>query len=115
MGKVIESLIYLTLIWGLPVFMGGRAYLKMNAEDKKSAMSDFKSSRFIFTIGFIAMGGFIGHVGFLFSVRTLEVFGFSLFILGGIISVISMWKDNKVRSVSILVVISFSVFLYFYW
>ncbi|MBU9675191.1 hypothetical protein KQ939_00020 [Planococcus sp. CP5-4] len=115
MGKGLESLIYLMLFWGMPAFMGVRAYLKMNPEDKKSAMSDFKSHRFIFTLGFITIGGFVSHVGFLFSIRAIEVLGIILFISGGIITVISMWKDSKVRSFSILVVISFPIFLYYYW
>lgn len=109
---MVEGFMYLLLLWGLPAFMVVRGYLKMDAEDKSSAMSDFKSPRFIFTFGFVLAGAFFAHAGLLFNMRTIQVAGFSLLMLGGILSVISIWKESKVRSVSILVVLSLAIFIY---
>ena len=68
-----DSLVPFIIMWGIPTFMVVRAYLKMNPDDQKSAINDFKSSRFIFTIGFIVIGAFLAHLGFLFSVSIIEM------------------------------------------
>ena len=83
-------------MWGIPTFMVVRAYLKMNIEDRKSAINDFKSSRFIFTIGFILIGAFLAHVGFLFSVSIIEFIGVVFFALGE--SFLHLIHGRKVKS-----------------
>ncbi|MFJ7973764.1 hypothetical protein [Psychrobacillus sp. NPDC096389] len=102
-----DPLIPLILIWGIPVFMVVRSYLKMNTDDKKSAINDFRSSRFILTIGFIVMGAFLAHLGTLFSISIMELLGIGLFALGGFLSAIDMWNKNKIKSVILLVLIAF--------
>ena len=82
----------------------------MNADDKKSAFNDFKSRRFIFTIGFIVIGAFFAHLGILFTIRIIEVIGIAFFALGGIFSIFDMWKVNKI-SVFILVLVSVIIFV----
>ena len=77
-----DSLVPFIIMWGIPTFMVVRAYLKMNPDDQKSAINDFKSSRFIFTIGFIVIGAFLAHVGFLFSVSIIEIDWTCLLCLG---------------------------------
>ena len=79
-----DSLVPFIIMWGIPTFMVVRAYLKMNPDDQKSAINDFKSSRFIFTIGFIVIGAFLAHLGFLFSVSIIKFVGLVFFALGGI-------------------------------
>lgn len=112
MEEGISSLIYLILIWGIPAFVMVRGYLKMNPEDQKSAMSDFKSNSLIFSIVLIATGGFLWHAGTLFAIRAIEIPGFILLIIGGMGAVLKLWKDSKWRSISILVVISLGAYLY---
>ena len=51
-----DSLVPFIIMWGIPTFMVVRAYLKMNPDDQKSAINDFKSHHFILTIGFLVMG-----------------------------------------------------------
>lgn len=53
-----ESLIPFIIIWGLLAFMVVRSYFKMNTDDKESAINDFRSCRFVLTIGFTVMGAF---------------------------------------------------------
>ena len=88
-----------------------RAYLKMNTDDRKSAFNDFKSARFIFTIGTIVIGAFLAHLGFLFSVSIIEMIGLVFFALGGIFSAFDTWKKSKIKSVFILVLISVAIYL----
>ena len=107
----IDSLVPFVIMWGIPTFMVVRGYLKMNADDKKSAFNDFKSRRFIFTIGFIAIGAFFAHLGILFTIRIIEVIGIAFFALGGIFSIFDMWKVNKIKSVFILVLVSVIIFV----
>ena len=112
MSVDIDSLVTFIIMWGIPTFMVVRAYLKMNIEDQKSAMNDFKSSRFISTIGFIVIGAFLAHVGFLFSVSIIEMIGIVFFFaLGGIFSAFNTWKKSKIKSVFILVLISVAISL----
>ncbi|MFB5088173.1 hypothetical protein PGC35_13350 [Psychrobacillus sp. PGGUH221] len=102
-----DSLIPFIIIWGIPAFMVVRGYLKMNTEDKKSAINDFRSRRFILTIGFIVMGAFFAHLGSLFAIRMMELIGYVFLALGGFLSAINMWNKNKIKSVIILVLIAF--------
>ncbi|UJL45258.1 hypothetical protein KFZ58_12655 [Virgibacillus sp. NKC19-16] len=59
------------IMWGVATFMVVRAYLKMGKEDRMSAMKDFMSSNFIFTIGFLAIGAFLATFGNTFSLNTI--------------------------------------------
>lgn len=95
----------------IPTFMDVRAYLKINTDDKKSAMSDFKSRHFILTIGFLLMGAFFAQIGSIFSISILKVMGIALLILGGFFSTLDMCKKSKIRSIFILVLLSFVIFL----
>jgi hypothetical protein len=101
-----DSLAIFIIMWGIPTFMVVRGYLKMNADDRKSAFNDFKSRRFIFTIGLMVMGAFFAHLGTLFAIRVMEVIGLAFFALGGVFSIFDMWKKNKIKSVFILVLVA---------
>ena len=88
-----------------------RSYFKMNTDDKESAINDFRSCRFVLTIGFTVMGAFFAHLGSLIAIWTIELIGIVFFALGGILSAINMWNKNKSRSVIILVLIAFVVII----
>ena len=111
MNVNIDSLVPFIIMWGIPTFMVVRAYLKMNPDDQKSAINDFKSHHFILTIGFLVMGAFIRHLGILFNINTIEVIGIAFFALGGIFSAFDTWKKSKIKSVFILVLISVAISL----
>lgn len=83
-----------------------RSFLKMNNDDRKSALDDFKSFRFITTTGFILIGAFLTHIGFLIAIRIIEVIGIVFFALGGILSVTYMWNKSKTKSVILLAIIA---------
>ncbi|MGE7094309.1 hypothetical protein ACQKII_23340 [Lysinibacillus sp. NPDC048646] len=105
------SLVIFVIIWGIPTFMVVRGYLKMNPDDKKSAMHDFRSRHFIVTIGFIVIGYFLTHVGTLFAVSIIQIIGVTLMILGGILSMLTRWKKSKISSMLILVVLSIVIYI----
>lgn len=106
-----DSLVTFIIMWGVPTFMVVRAYWKMDTEDKKSVIHDFSSRRFITTMGFMVIGIFMTHVGSLLSVSTMKVIGIILLILAGIFSVFNMWKESKMKSLCILVLLSVIIFL----
>ncbi|MGE6376395.1 hypothetical protein [Peribacillus muralis] len=114
MNLNIDSLVTFILIWGIPAFMVTKSYLKMHTDDKKSAINDFKSRGFIFTIGFIVIGTLFTHLGNLFAISIIKVIGISFFILGGIFSMIDMWRKSKMKSLLILVLLSVVIFLNIY-
>ncbi|AST94264.1 hypothetical protein BC6307_07345 [Sutcliffiella cohnii] len=106
-----DSLVTFIIMWGIPIFMVFRGYFKLDTDDKKSAMKDFRSKRFILTIGFIVGGVFLTHLGVLFAINILKGIGIAILIIGGIFSTIEMWKESKIKSVPILILVSFVVLI----
>lgn len=98
-------------MWGIPTFMVVRAYLKMNPDDQKSAINDFKSRDFILTIGFLGMGAFVRHLGVLLTVQFMEIIGVAFFALGGLFSATDLWKKSKWKSGIILVIVATLTFV----
>src|SRR5699024_12702595 len=76
--------------------------MKMHAEDRESAIDDFKTPNFIFTIGFLVVGAFLATLGNAFTVYIIKAVGIVFSGLGGITSFIFMWRENKIKSISIL-------------
>ncbi|MBT2570029.1 hypothetical protein [Planococcus sp. ISL-110] len=107
----IDSLVTFLFIWGTPLVLMSWAYLKMDADDRKSAMNDFKSRRFIVTIGSVTFGAFLIHLGSVLSVQLLETIGLFILALGGIFSIITTWKSSKGRSLLIFALICFMIYL----
>lgn len=106
-----DSLVTFIIMWGIPFFMVARGFLKMNSEDKKSVIIDFTSHTFISTIGFIVIGGFFIHVGTLLGIAIIKFIGIVLLTLGGIFSVLDLWRDSKVKSILILILVSAVIFI----
>ena len=106
-----DSLVTFIIMWGIPIFMVARGFLKMNSEDKKSVIIDFTSRRFISTIGFMVIGGFFIHLGTLLGVAIIKFIGIVLLTLGGISSVLDSWRDSKVKSIVILILVSSVIYL----
>jgi hypothetical protein len=107
-----DSLVTVFLLWGMPVFMVMRAYLKMSGDVKKEALSDFRTPRFIFTIGFMVTGAFAAYAGMLFSTNSLRYIGTSLLIIGLVVSSFQTWKFSKERSAYMLLIGTFLIFLF---
>lgn len=106
-----DSLVTFIIIWGIPIFMVVRGYMKMDKGDKKSAMNDFRSRRFIITFGFLVLGTFFAHVGKLLSINTIQVIGIVLLIVGGISTTLDIWKKSKIKSMITVFLVTFVVFL----
>ncbi|XXM72438.1 hypothetical protein ACQ0QQ_00615 [Lysinibacillus sphaericus] len=96
--KFLDSLVTFFLLWGIPAFMLVRAYSKMRRDEKKEALRDFRTPRFIFTIGFMVTGAFAAHAGMLLSTNMLRYIGTSLLIIGLVVSALQTWKFSKGRS-----------------
>lgn len=107
-----DSLVTVFLLWGIPAFMVVLAYLKMSGDEKKEALSDFRTPRFIFTIGFMVTGAFAAHGGMLFSINIVGNIGILLLITGLVISAIQTWKFSKRSSVFLFSIALVLVFLF---
>ena len=105
------SLVTFIIMWGIPTFLVIRSYLKMDTDDKKSTMNNFKSRRFILTFGFIIIGVLFIHLDILFTNTIIKISGIGLLLIGGIFSTIDMWKFSKIKSLLNLILISIAVFL----
>jgi hypothetical protein len=91
----VDILIGFLLIWGIPTIIVVKAFFKMSKDEQKSAITEFKSARFIFTIGFIFSGFFLSSLGRLVSLTALEIIGGTLSVIGGIVSAFQMWHQSK--------------------
>lgn len=89
--------------------------MKMDEAERKEVQADFKSVRFISTIGFLTLGCFIAMLGNALDFMVLNWIGVPLLAVGGICAAMDMWrKDDKWRSVyifilTIIIVVVFSI------
>src|SRR5690625_2658106 len=103
---------FFLLFWGCITFMVGREYIKMSAEDRKSAIDDFKTPNFIFTIGFLVAGCFLATLGNAFTFYGLNIIGIIFIGIGGVVSFITMWRENKIKSVYLLSLTILAAYLF---
>src|SRR5699024_8089933 len=108
----VDSEVSLLILWGIPVFMVTREYLRMSKEDRQSAKSDFKTPNFIFTIEFLIAGAFLISMGHTLTIQIIKIVGIVLLFIGGIVKSASIWrKKNKLKSIIILALILLSIYL----
>ena len=98
------------IMWGIPIFMVLRTYLKMDNDEKTSAKNDFKKPRFIFTIGFVVIGLFLSQLGSIVSIKLINLIGIIMLVIGGILSTFDIWKSSKIKSMFVLILIIISIF-----
>ncbi|SHG38276.1 hypothetical protein [Ornithinibacillus halophilus] len=101
------------LMWGIPIFMVIRTYIKMDVNDRKSAKRDFRRPRFVFTIGLIVIGTLISQIGSILLLEIVNLVGIIILSIGGIVSVVGMWRENRIKSVFVFLIITIAIyFLY---
>lgn len=103
---------FFLIFWGCITFMVVREYIKMSAEDRKSARDDFKTPNFIFTIGFLVVGCFLATMGNAFTFGSINIVGIVFFGIGGVVSFITMWKESKMKSFYILSLTILAAYLF---
>lgn len=111
MNITTDSLVTFLIMWGIPAFMVVRAYLKMDTDEKKSVIDDFSSRRFIFTIGLYITGSFLTHLSTVFPILIIKGMGLALLSIGGFISIVNVWKESKMKSLGLLILLSLLIFL----
>jgi hypothetical protein len=77
------------------MFIFSREYLKLNKDDRKSALKDFKSPQFIFTLGFCIAGAFLALLGNLLTISAINLLGILLLVISGVVSFVLIWKKIK--------------------
>ncbi|WP_186580266.1 hypothetical protein [Aquibacillus kalidii] len=105
-----DRLVSFFIMWGIPIFMITRTYLKMNVDDRESAKRDFKTPRFIFTMGFPIVGIFIAQIGSFLRTDVVNTVGIIILAVGGTVSVVDMWRKNKLKSILISLLIMFAIY-----
>ncbi len=109
-----DALIMFLIMWGIPTFMVARGYLKMSEEEQKEAMTDVKSPRFISTVGFSIIGVFLATLGGLLKVDVMKMSGHIFITIGIIVSIVTMWKTSKLRSILLLLLLLVLFFITYY-
>lgn len=106
----IDSLIHFLLMWGTPAIMMLIAYLKMSKDDRDDVKKDFKTAKFILTIGFLVIGYFLASLGNLVALNILKLLGIPLMIIAAITIAMDMWNKSKVKSILIPILILVAIF-----
>lgn len=111
MNMTTDSIVLLIISFGIPTFMAIRGYLKLDSEDKKLVIKDFRSSHFIFTIGFFIIGAFLTKFGDSFTSSIIKGIGIVFLMVSSFVSTVYAWKNNRIKSLIIFTLISFLIFL----
>ncbi|WP_158634047.1 hypothetical protein [Radiobacillus deserti] len=90
-----DRIVPFVIMWGIPIFIVMRTYLKMDEEDKKSAKRDFKKPFSIFTLGFIVIGAFLAQIASILSIEILNVAGTIILAVGGGVTAVDSWRSNN--------------------
>src|SRR5690625_7603556 len=103
---------FFLIFWGCITFMVVREYIKMSAEERKSAIDDFKTPNFIFTISFLVVGCFLATMGNAFTFQSINIVGIVFLDIGGIVTFITPWRESEIKSVYILSVSILTAYLF---
>jgi len=103
-----NSMVYL-IAWLICAILVLRTYFKMSKEERKEAMSDFKSAKFIFSAGFVILGWFLATLSQLFTLGVLEIVGIVILTIGGVVASLQNWKVSKAKTFGGLILITLAV------
>lgn len=107
----IDQAISFLIMWLFPIFFMVRAYIKMDQSDRNDAKKDFKTPRFIFTIGFLAVDMFITQLGSVLSIDLIHIIGTIMLIVGGIVATIDIWGRNKTKSIVVFLLLAVAIIM----
>lgn len=107
-----DALVSFIILWGTPSVMCTVAYLKMSQDERRDVIEEFTTRRFIFTIGFLTIGGFLASLGNLISVNVVKFIGLALLIVSGSTSVVTMWSRKKAKSLLIVMLVGVSIYVW---
>ncbi|MFC4024667.1 hypothetical protein ACFOUV_12760 [Oceanobacillus longus] len=105
-----DSLVTFLIMWGTPTTMMLITYLKMSKDDKNDVKKTFKSAHFILTLGFFVTGYFLSSLGNLLTLEIMKLIGVPLMIIAGITISVDFWKENKVKSILLPMLILVAIF-----
>ncbi len=105
MNSMIDSLVMILLVYGIPAVLIIRSYIKMSEDERTSVKKMVKSPSFIFTIGFLGAGSILAAIGNALSFSTLKFVGLSLLVIGAIVTGISTWNSSKWKSMVITIIL----------
>ncbi len=111
MNSTIDSIVTISLLYGIPAIAVLTRYIRMNAEEKREVRESFGTLEFICTGGFLIIGAFLLSVGNVFDFFIAKVMGLVFIVPGAILMTISVWKKSKKRSVIFLLFFSVMIFL----
>ncbi|MGE6204526.1 hypothetical protein [Guptibacillus hwajinpoensis] len=111
MNSTIDSIVTISLLYGIPAIAVLTRYIRMNAEEKREVRESFGTLEFICTVGFLIIGAFLLSVGNVFDFFIVKVMGLVFIVPGAILMTISVWKKSKKRSIIFLLFFSVMIFL----
>ncbi|MBD1221901.1 Fe3+-siderophore ABC transporter permease [Virgibacillus halodenitrificans] len=103
------QVLFLILIWVLPILFLINAYLKMDRDEKQEIKNDIKNPLALFGIGFIIIGLLLFFSGVILTVKKLQHIGAIMVLISWITTSIVSWKRGKTGFITSVVLILLGV------
>lgn len=107
---VFVQVIFVMLIWILPIILSTNAYLKMDKDEKQKIKNDIRDPLALFVSGFSAIGLLLVFTGLISTVQVLQHIGFALVLISWFTTSIVSWKRKKTGFTTSIVLMLLGVF-----
>jgi len=99
------QILFLILIWILPIYFMINAYLKMDEEKREELKSELRNPLILFVSGFVGLGVLLFSTGSISTVKLLQHIGMTMIFISWFTIIIVSWKRKKtgfITSVSLV-------------
>ncbi|MEH7238094.1 Fe3+-siderophore ABC transporter permease [Bacillus sp. JJ1562] len=98
----IVQVLFLILLWGIPIFRFINFYLKQDKEEQEELKKGIKSPSFLFVDGFRYIGLALFFSGIITSINVIQHFGAFMLFIGWFSGGIEIRNKNIKRSIILM-------------
>ncbi len=98
----IIQVLFLFLIWAIPIFLFINTYLKTDKEEQQEFKNEMKSPSFLLIGGFGCIGVLLFHSGNIATIKSLQHIGALMVFIGWFSGCIGSWKKSVKKSVGLM-------------
>ncbi|WP_229740589.1 Fe3+-siderophore ABC transporter permease [Ornithinibacillus halotolerans] len=94
---MIIKIIFLILIWVLPIVMLTRTYVKMSKKEQEEFKGELRNPYALLIVGLLTIGLLLYFSGFILLVKPLQHIGVSFVFIYWLANCINGWKNGKLH------------------
>lgn len=99
--KIIQIL-FLILLWVIPILLLINAYVKMEKREKQRVQQEFKKPLVLLTATFLCIGLLVYNSGYIISIIQLQHLGTVMILISLLFMSIGTWKKSMVKSIGLM-------------